>query len=126
MKKLIIILAVVIFAVSGIFVIGSLTGNAVKENNNIEEKNIDSNVEIQIEAFRFGYKPDVLTASVGDNIKIKINNADVPHGIKIPELGLSGESTLEFKAEKAGEFTWYCYIPCGSGHKEMQGKIIIR
>ena len=35
-------------------------------------------------------------------MKLIINNADTPHGIRIPELGVSGVESLEFVADKIG------------------------
>lgn len=82
--------------------------------------------EIDIKAFQFGYNPDTITVNKGEKIKLIIDNTDVPHGIRIPELGLSGKDEIEFTADKAGEFTWYCLIPCGQGHTQMIGKLIIK
>ena len=59
-------------------------------------------------------------------VKINIDNTDTLHGIRIPDLGIRGDETLEFTADKAGEFTWYCTNMCGSGHMQMQGKLIVK
>lgn len=117
MKKIIIaifVLAVIIFA--GFFIIKNLTGKTIEPNVK----------EFTIKAFRFGYSPDTMTVNKGDKIRIKIDNTDVLHGIRIPELGLKGNEIIEFTADKIGEFTWYCLIPCGPGHREMTGTIIIK
>ena len=81
--------------------------------------------EINVKAFKFGYEPNIIKVTKGEKIKINIDNADVPHGIRIPDLKLSGNDVLEFTADQVGEFTWYCANMCGEGHGAMQGKLIV-
>jgi len=82
--------------------------------------------EINVKAFKFGYEPNVINAKKGEKIKISINNTDILHGMRIPDLGLSGSESLEFTADQTGEFIWYCANMCGEGHRAMQGKLIIK
>ncbi len=82
--------------------------------------------EFTIQAFRFGYSPDTISVNKGDKVRLNINNTDVPHGIRIPELNIKDENRLEFTADKAGQFDWYCLVPCGSGHMQMKGKLIVK
>ncbi len=119
MNKIIMIIgAVLLLAVAGFFFFdGNLTGNAVKA---------EDVKEFTIEAFRFGYSPDIINVNQGDKVKIYIDNKDTLHGIRIPDLGIKGNEVLEFTADKTGEFTWYCTNMCGSGHMQMQGKLIVR
>src|SRR3989338_9157329 len=77
--------------------------------------------EIKIDAFQFGYSPDKITVKKGEKIKLIINNIDVPHGIRIPEYEIKGDESIEFVADKVGEFNWYCTNMCGPGHKFMTG-----
>ena len=44
-----------------------------------------------------------------------INNSDFEHGLRIPRLGVAGKEVIEFTADKAGEFTYYCSV---QGHKQ--------
>ncbi|MBS3078735.1 cupredoxin domain-containing protein [Candidatus Pacearchaeota archaeon] len=120
MKKYIIaITIIIILAIFGIFIVKSITGNSIKELNP-EIK------EFTVKAFKFGYSPDTITVNKGDKVKIIINNTDVLHGIRIPDLGLRDNEILEFTANKTGEFTWYCTNMCGEGHKAMSGKLIVK
>ncbi len=120
MKKYILIGIIIIIAiVAGIFIAKSMTGNSVK--------NIEQEIkEFKVDAFRFGYTPNIITVNKGDKIKIIINNTDTLHGIRIPDLNLKSNDFIEFTAEKAGEFDWYCANMCGKGHMEMKGKLIVR
>ena len=82
--------------------------------------------EFTVNAFRFGYSPDRIEVNKGDNVRIIVNNTDTIHGIKIPDLKLSGDSLIEFTADETGEFNWYCANMCGGGHMQMQGKLIVK
>ena len=63
---------------------------------------------INLKASRFEYSPSIITVNKGDKVKIIMDNADITHGINIPELGISGNDVIEFTAGTTGEFTWYC------------------
>ncbi len=121
MKKLIIIIGIAtLLAVAGFFLFsgnGKSAGQATAYN---------PEVEFTVNAFRFGYDPNIITANQGDRVKIIINNTDTLHGIRIPDLGIRGDETLEFTTDKKGEFVWYCANMCGNGHMQMQGKLIVR
>lgn len=116
-KTAIIIGIVAILLVSSIFVLKSFTGNSVKENDV---------KEFTVKAFKYGYTPDTITVDRGDKVRIKIDNTDVPHGIRIPDLNLKNNNLIEFTADKRGEFTWYCAVYCGEGHMKMKGNLIVK
>ncbi len=118
--KLIAILVVVV-GIGWIFSPFSATGDTTKTTDIG-----DAVKEINVKAFKFGYTPDEITVNKGEKIRLKIDNADVPHGIRIPSLGVKGENMVEFTADKEGEHTWYCLVPCGKGHMLMQGKLIVK
>jgi cytochrome c oxidase subunit 2 len=82
--------------------------------------------EFNVAAFRFGYSPNVLEVDKGDKVKINIDNTDTMHGIRIPDLNLRGNNSIEFTANSSGEFAWYCNVFCGDEHREMKGKLIVR
>jgi len=117
MKKIIItIFVITILVVAGILTVKNISGNAIKSNVK----------EFIINASRFSYSPDTITVNKGDKVKILINNVDAPHGIQIPALGIYGADSIEFTAQTSGEYEWNCYIPCGPGHREMRGTLIIK
>lgn len=96
------------------------------QQQQIQKENEQPPREVNVKAFQFGYEPNVINVAKGEKIKINIDNTDVLHGIRIPDLGISGNEVLEFTADQAGEFTWYCANACGQGHGTMQGKLIVR
>lgn len=100
---------------------------AVTGGYNAREGKPEADVkEFEIKAFRFGYSPDTITVNKGDKVKITIDNTDTKHGIRIPSLGVAGNDALEFSADTVGEFEWLCNVMCGSGHREMKGKLIVK
>jgi cytochrome c oxidase subunit 2 len=76
------------------------------------------------------WDPGTVTVKKGELIRLIIHNADVLHGLVIPELGVNQEippdgAVIEFIAVKAGSFEFFCSIWCGEGHMEMQGKLVV-
>ncbi len=79
------------------------------------------------------FLPQTVTVLKGDTVKIVLNNTDLgmDHGFAIDAYGISqvvkaGQTiTIEFLADKPGVFTFYCTIPCGPGHSEMTGQLIV-
>ena len=69
------------------------------------------------------FEPEEIEVQQGDRILLTVVNEDAyDHGIGIDAFGISqrmpAKSTIhvEFVATKAGEFPFYCSVPCGEGH----------
>ena len=78
------------------------------------------------------FLPETVTVLKGDKVKLILNNTDqMDHGLAIDAYGISkvvkaGETiTIEFVADKAGVFEFYCTFPCGPGHSQMTGQLIV-
>ena len=86
---------------------------------------------INVELFRFGFDPDPLVLKKGERVKLLLRTRDVGHGFRVAEYGIDvavnpGETKeYSFVADKAGTFTIQCSVPCGPGHKEMKGTLIV-
>lgn len=116
MKKIIIAGFVIAVIIVAFFVTKSFTGNVIKTDTK----------EFTLKASRFVYSPDTITVNKGDRVKINIDNTDTTHGIRIPDYNVKGEKWVEFTADKSGEFDFFCNVFCGTGHMEMQGKLIVK
>ena len=87
--------------------------------------------EFSITAKRFEFTPNPVIVNQGDQVKLIITSIDVTHGFFISEYGINerlkpGETvTVEFVADKKGEFSMICNVACGSGHGSMRGKLIV-
>jgi len=126
MKKILSILAVLIF---GLFILSGCgqktsTENTVKtaENNApVKEFVMESFTEVIDGKYFPKFSPNNLTVNKGDLVRIKITNIKGTHDFKIDEFNVYAETPLdqevivEFVADKAGSFEYYCTKP---GHRQ--------
>lgn len=88
-------------------------------------------VELNVTASQFSFDPGTITVKKGTRLIIHVTSADVRHGFAIDEYGQNvqfdkGEvKTIDFVADKAGTFTFYCTVPCGPGHPDMKGTLVV-
>ena len=88
--------------------------------------------EFTIHAKQFEFNPSTITVNKGDRVKITLIADDVAHGFGLKEFNVNirpepeTPKTVEFVADKTGTFTFICSVPCGPGHKEMTGTIIVQ
>lgn len=88
--------------------------------------------EFNLEAYQFGFTPDIITVKKGDIVKLLVSSRDVTHGVYIKEYGINvpvnkGKVTkIEFIADKTGEFEILCSVYCGQGHSTMKAKLIVK
>ena len=72
-----------------------------------------------------------ISVKKGDRVRIKVTNTKGTHDFAIDEYGikemtpLDKETVIEFTADKAGEFTYYCSMP---GHRQggQFGTLIVK
>ena len=86
--------------------------------------------EFKLEAFKFGYDPEVIKVKKGDVVRLLATSRDINHGIYIKKYGIDvtlkkGKvKKIEFIADKSGTFPVICSIYCGRGHHSMTAKLI--
>lgn len=68
------------------------------------------------------FTPTTLTVKKGDKVKITYHNNVGNHNLtidefnaKTPTIGAGQEASIEFTADKTGDFVYYCSIP---GHRQ--------
>jgi nitrous-oxide reductase len=93
-------------------------------------------VEIWMTAVRSHYKPERVEVKKGDHVIWHITNVDrardATHGFALPGYNISlsiepGETTtIEFDADQAGVFTYYCTEFCSALHLEMMGYFTVQ
>lgn len=73
-----------------------------------------------------------LRVEKGDRVILRMISTDVYHGFALPAFGINevlikpGEvSEVEFVADKAGSFLFYCTIQCGTAHQELKAKLTV-
>ena len=94
----------------------------------------------------WSFIPETIEVDRGDKITMTVvNEDDYDHGIAIDAFGVSqrmpalGTIKIEFTATQAGDFPFYCSVPCGQceekacevngkrpGHFDMVGTIKVR
>ena len=92
-------------------------------------------VEVWMNVVRSHFTPDIIKARVGDKVIVHLTNAestaDATHGFAIPgrnvmvSLDPGETTTVEFMADKAGSYSYYCTEFCSALHLEMQGWLIV-
>ena len=87
------------------------------------------------------FDPALIEVKKGDRVVATVfNEDDYDHGFAIDEFGISkrlsakSKIIVEFVADKEGDFTFYCSVPCGEGlvdgkkrgHTYMMGTIRVK
>jgi len=77
-----------------------------------------------------GWSREIITVKKGETVRLRITSQDVVHGFAIGGMGVDvgriipGEvTTVEFVAERAGRFTYYCNVWCSPYHYRMRGTL---
>jgi len=87
--------------------------------------------EFSMTAKQWSFDPEVITVKQGDKVRLKINSIDVTHGFALPDFNVkvdlvpNKEETVEFVADKKGEFAFFCSVLCGAGYQDMKGKLVV-
>lgn len=99
------------------------------------ERNSDGTVDIYMTAIRSHFNPEHITLKQGDVVRWHITNTerafDATHGFAVPVYNITaslepGETvTIEFVADTAGTFPFYCSEFCSALHLEMMGYLMV-
>lgn len=86
---------------------------------------------IEVIAKNWAFTPDIIRAKKGEEVELVIRSTSGTHGFAVPDLDVNipiaeGESvTISLPTDQAGTFDFRCSVPCGAGHTDMTGQIII-
>ncbi|MBI4130616.1 cupredoxin domain-containing protein [Candidatus Roizmanbacteria bacterium] len=87
---------------------------SVSDESTMEESGV---LEVQMEAGSFYFTPKEIRAKLGQAVRINLTAIDLMHDFNIDELGVDGpimkegeSTTIEFVADQAGEFEYYCSV----------------
>lgn len=87
---------------------------------------------IHVTAERWQFSPQEITVPEGDHVRIELETLDGTHGFEIKKykaktvVHRDETVSLEFVADKPGEFEIVCTEYCGSGHERMRAKLIVQ
>lgn len=114
---------------------GKVDPNAAKPGNEGIVRD-GKNVTIRSTLVRSHFKPEIVEINKGDNVTWHFTNIerakDATHGFAVPPFNVNlslepGEAaTVEFTADKAGIYPFYCTEFCSALHLEMTGYLIVR
>lgn len=77
------------------------------------------------------FNPLTINAKKGEKVIVRLTNNQGIHSFGAMELGLNvrinpGETKdIVIPTDKAGSFEFRCMVPCGPGHRDMKGTIVI-
>ena len=92
---------------------------------------VPDTVTVKITAKKYEFSPSVVTVAQGQHVKLEVTALDRSHGLAIKEYNVDAQLekgkpvTIEFVADKPGEFTFKCSDFCGLGHGKMKGKLVV-
>ena len=87
---------------------------------------------IEVVARRFTWEPAEIQVTVGERVRLVLRTADGLHGIELKKFKIAKEIprgnkavTVEFTADEAGRFPFFCSEYCGDGHDDMKGVLVV-
>jgi cytochrome c oxidase subunit 2 len=86
---------------------------------------------IRITAKKFNYTPGEVKLKKGVPVILEFRTQDVLMGFNLPDFNaradiVPGKMTrLRLTPDKTGTFVFLCDVFCGTGHEEMNGKLIV-
>jgi cytochrome c oxidase subunit 2 len=88
--------------------------------------------EVEISARKYEFTPSSIRVPVNTLLRIHLTALDREHGFEIKSAQgrcarfKPGEPlTVEFYADKVGEYEFFCCKYCGLSHGKMKGKLIV-
>ena len=79
-----------------------------------------------------GFDPARIVVKQGQRVKIKILAEDVTHGFQLLHFGVDAGAVktgttkvVEFTADRAGEFPFYCSVRCSPLHMALMGTLVV-
>lgn len=125
-KNIIVLIIVVVIIVGGVFyravfLKGSICTSEQGENVVIDVRSLED---------KWLFDPAGIKINRCDKVTLNIfNEDDYDHGIAIDVFGVNrrlnpnATTTVSFTASKAGQFLYYCSVPCGEGHFDHIGQV---
>jgi heme/copper-type cytochrome/quinol oxidase subunit 2 len=88
--------------------------------------------EFTVVARDYRFSPNRIEVAQNDLVKITIQSEDVAYSLTIDEYRLSrrvpagGTTTLEFRADRVGTFSYYSNLTSDTRHAQMRGELVVR
>jgi heme/copper-type cytochrome/quinol oxidase subunit 2 len=88
--------------------------------------------EFTITVRDYRFSPNRLEVSQDDLVKVTVQSQDVAYSLTIDAYRVSrrvpagGSTTLEFRADQTGTFTFYSNLTNDSRHAQTRGDLVVR
>jgi heme/copper-type cytochrome/quinol oxidase subunit 2 len=111
-----------------------LTGAVVRLSHDtaIAQSTPSGERTVSISARRYAFSPNRIEVVQDDLVRIELKTEDIAHSLTIDAYRIAkrispGQPvTLEFRAEKAGTFPFYCNLQIDDGCRRMRGELIVK
>lgn len=86
---------------------------------------------VRVTSENWKFTPNVIRVKKGENVTLSLQGMSGLHGFAVQDLGINvpvaqGKTvSVKLPTDKAGSFGLRCSIPCGQGHLDMRGTIVI-
>ncbi|MBC8500201.1 MAG: cupredoxin domain-containing protein [Nanoarchaeota archaeon] len=103
----------------------------VTDTSDKEPEFSDEVKEFEIIARNWEFAPNTIRVNLGDRVELHVESVEGTHGFLLPEFGVNeilepgNDVHVNFVADKKGTFTFACSVPCGRGHGDMRGQLIV-
>jgi cytochrome c oxidase subunit 2 len=103
-----------------------------EENPTMEEHPAGDIKEFTMTAKQWEFTPSTITVNEGDRVRLSIESMDVTHGFTLAAFDIhetlepSKNTVVEFTADRAGTYSFFCSVFCGAGHSQMRGTLIVQ
>lgn len=130
-KKVSVILVLIVLAGVGVMAMKKGPSSALPSNSEMTKESSKSASEtvaakdgmITVESSSFKFVPNAISVKKGVKTKLVLNNVDGMHDFVVDDLAIktkivkgAGQDTVEFTADKAGSYEFYCSV---GNHKAM-------
>jgi cytochrome c oxidase subunit II len=120
-------------AATGSNTVPDATGSSpVGSNTSVIGATPDTIKDITIEASSFEFIQTGPQINKGDKVRITFTVTSGTHSlilsgynIEFTPMGPGGTQSATFVADKSGTFEYHCNNPCGPGHADMVGKLVV-
>jgi heme/copper-type cytochrome/quinol oxidase subunit 2 len=88
--------------------------------------------EFTVVARDYRFSPSRIEVAQNDLVKLTIQSEDVAYSLTIDEYRVSkrvpagGTTTLEFRADRTGSFSYYSNLTSDNRHAKMRGELVVR
>jgi heme/copper-type cytochrome/quinol oxidase subunit 2 len=88
--------------------------------------------EFTINGGHYVFQPQTIEVNRNDLVKIAFTAQDIPHSFTIDEYrivkraGVGQTVTFEFRADRAGTFSYYCNLTQDEKCRNMKGRLVVK